>query len=131
MFTELNNYDWAESFGYAGESGACEYALPEQPMFVEGVVSLAPITREDVEEIKHISLGENDERSWLIVGQVKDGRWFYLEAGCDYTGWDCQASGRCFVTESYEDLIRWAIGKSERERLGIELSELTNNNSVV
>ncbi len=31
--------------------------------------------------------GYNDGPSWLAVGCLKDGRVFYIEASCDYTGW--------------------------------------------
>jgi len=31
--------------------------------------------------------GENDESNWSAVFQLNDGRFGYLDAGCDYTGW--------------------------------------------
>jgi hypothetical protein len=31
--------------------------------------------------------GENDEDNWTGVFELQDGRFCYLDAGCDYTGW--------------------------------------------
>lgn len=31
--------------------------------------------------------GENDVSNWSAVFALKDGRFGYLDAGCDYTGW--------------------------------------------
>lgn len=43
---------------------------------------------EDVVYIVKAIEGENDGADWEMVGRLKDGRWFYIHAGCDYTGWD-------------------------------------------
>jgi hypothetical protein len=46
--------------------------------------------------LKMIQQGENDGRNWLWAVQFEgayDGDWWVLCAGCDYTGWDCQAGG--------------------------------------
>ena len=95
MATELeqiNDGDWGnwkEAFGYAGEPGTCAISYQGGP----DVASLddAPATtfsRADVEHVEKLSEGEHDEKDWLVVGRLKDGRWFFLSAGCDYTGWD-------------------------------------------
>lgn len=31
--------------------------------------------------------GENDGAHWVFVFKLTNGRYGYLEAGCDYTGW--------------------------------------------
>lgn len=61
----LEDYDWSEAFVYADGFGI-----------------------KDVEHIEGSDEGENDEQSWIAYGRLKDGRWFYLTAWCDYTGWD-------------------------------------------
>ncbi len=43
------------------------------------------------------------------------GRYFYLAAGCDYTGWDCQASGYVEVSMDLERLIRLGIPAADYE----------------
>jgi hypothetical protein len=89
MLKVLNDYDWEEVFGFSGED-ACNYGKPYN---LEGVddtykVSEEDFTREDVEKIYGLHEGENDEEDWLIAGKLNDGRYFMIEAGCDYTGWD-------------------------------------------
>lgn len=31
--------------------------------------------------------GEADEANWHWILKLKDGRWAYMTAGCDYSGW--------------------------------------------
>lgn len=97
MLKELDSYDWKEAFGYAGEPGteACRVSRGETGPVPKGMstlpgatVSTAPFTREDVVIILCMSEGENDGPPWVIAGALRDGRWFHLSAGCDYTGWD-------------------------------------------
>lgn len=49
------------------------------------------LTIADVFKVHAIHEGENDGESWQWVFSIKDGRLIYLQAGCDYTGWDCQS----------------------------------------
>lgn len=74
-------------------------------------------TPDDVDRIVDFDEGENDGPSWVIVGVLKDGRVFFIEAGCDYTGWDCRASGVCFVADSIEAIHRWGLTDDARQRL--------------
>lgn len=86
--------EWEQVFAYAGNKESPEYSLASAADVVTRVMgtpescSTDPFAREDVASIFALSAGEPDEKSWLIAGQLKDDRWFYVEAGCDYTGWD-------------------------------------------
>jgi hypothetical protein len=106
MSTDLNNmrenYDWREAFRYA----SFEF--------------------DDVASIIATDEGENDGRNWLAVGTLKDGQFFILSAGCDYTGWDCQAGGQSEVADTLDNLIRWRLGEEDRERLGFKLPPETD-----
>lgn len=92
MLEMLDDYDWKEAFGYAGEPGTS--AIPDQ----DGVKVIATkgrpdtptdwFTRSNVEKIIRYRVGENEGPSWLMMGRLRDGRYFFLNAGCDYTGWD-------------------------------------------
>ncbi|HYE07683.1 MAG TPA: hypothetical protein VEL07_19345 [Planctomycetota bacterium] len=119
MLKELDNYDWKEAFGYAGEPDTCATAYQDGPK-VSGVLgytgSIALFTRADVAEIAGMVDGENDEAPWIIYGRLNDGRWFFLEAGCDYTGWDCQAGGSAVVADDRDTIVRMAIPKDKRAR---------------
>lgn len=89
---EIQGYSWHEAFGYAGEKDTCAInfqggyhlaaAFPGCP------VSLEPFSRKDVCHLEYVFEGKNDGPDWIAIGHLKDGRWFRLSAGCDYTGWD-------------------------------------------
>lgn len=116
MLQELDSYDWQEAFGYAGESGTNGSAN------VTSVLSNALVegfTREDVEEIYGIIEGENDASPWRIYGKLNDDRYFYLEAGCDYTGWDCQADGHAVVAPTREDIETYGLTLEARRVFGL------------
>ena len=119
MLKELDDYNWAEVFG-EGTGGNCTPIIPNRcPTDKE--TSIATFSREDVVILKGLSEGENDERDWVCWGQLRDGRWFVARGGCDYTGWDCQASNGGDVASSEADIIRFGMGNEDRERFGIQL----------
>ncbi len=120
MKPELDNHDWREAFGYAGEEGTS--GSPDvRPAFPPHIAeyNLTPFTREDVKEICGIKEGANDEEAWRIYGRLKDGRWFYLEASCDYTGWDCQAGGSATIAKSRQEIETMGMGNEAREVFGL------------
>lgn len=61
---DLTSGDWDEVFKYA-----------------EG------FSVEDVAEVLAGEDGESDGDTWVGIFWLKDGKYAYLEAGCDYTGW--------------------------------------------
>lgn len=124
MFAELEGYDWAEAFAYAGEELESRGGGPgHQVDPVPGAtVSAAPFSRNDVAELIGISEGENDERDWIVAGRLSDGRWFIVRAGCDYTGWGCRDWGNASVADDRESLIRLGMSDNERARLGFSSS---------
>lgn len=93
----LRTYDWREAFcdklapedkeDWSGGPHGEGYNEPN-PAIPNAQISLEKFSRDDVKEIHGIEEGENDGPSWIIYGLLKDDRHFYLEAGCDYTGWD-------------------------------------------
>lgn len=115
MIERLDDYDWASAFEYATSPAAVP---PGASVARDG------FDREDVADIAWIENGENDDADWIIGGTLKDGRWFFLAAGCDYTGWGCQEWGNSYVAESREDIERFGMGDGERDRLGIVLHEM-------
>ena len=77
MLKELEGYNWAEVFKYANPELACPGMT----------TSTSSFTIEDVEFITDMEEGENDGPDWIMYGKLKDGRYFSIAAGCDYTGW--------------------------------------------
>lgn len=84
----FEDYNWREAFAYAGE--ASEYGCGESdPTYVGTAGQDAdPFTRADVKRVIAADEGEPDADSWICLVELWDGRFGYLEAGCDYTGWD-------------------------------------------
>lgn len=112
MIAVLDDYDWKEAFAYA---------VPDK--VIGSVVSNAACLIDDVVEIYGISAGENDGPEWVVCGLMKDGRSFVLRAGCDYTGWDCQAGGDCEVAATREEIITFGCTEEERRRMGLLLAD--------
>ena len=118
------DYDWIEAFGYAGHPNTCATGYQGGPDLrranpVEQDVALDPFTLDDVESIEACDEGENDGAEWVALGKLKDGRWFFLSAGCDYTGWDCQAGGSATLAPTRDVLLKFGVTKRERQRLGL------------
>lgn len=118
MIESLDNYDWAEVFG-EGTGGNCTPIIPNPQPPTCGI-SVETFSREDVEEIYGQEDGENDESDWIIYGKLKDGRFFAARGGCDYTGWDCQASNSGDVAATKEDLIQFGLSEEERVRFKLK-----------
>lgn len=121
MLKELEDYDWEEVFG-EGSGGNCTAIVPSKPPMDS--TSVETFSREDVAEIRGLVEGEKDESSWIVWGRLKDGRFFFAEGSCDYTGWDCRASNSGSVASTENDLVRFCITPADRDRFGITLSEL-------
>ncbi len=116
----LDDSDWCDAFGEAMGVEPDAYAKslknPRRVLGFDG--SDAPFARSDVARIVAISTGEKDELDWIGVFQLNDGRFGFVRAGCDFTGWDCQAGGDAEVAATIEDLVRLAMKDEERSRLG-------------
>lgn len=105
----VENYDWQEAF-------AC--AMRDELRPVPGYSgSMAPFAVGDVAEILALSEGQNDEQSWFGAFRLKDGRFVFVSAWCDHTGWGCQDGGLARVAASLEDLKRLGIDDAVRARL--------------
>lgn len=77
MLPQLEGFNWGEVFKY----------VPPEPAAPGVTVDCAPFDREDVVELLGIVEGENEGPDWICYGRLRDGRFFSIRAGCDYTGW--------------------------------------------
>jgi len=118
-----NDYDWQHAFECCGppEDGEYGFNSPDvrraHPQ--DTATSLAPFQRSDVELISAYSEGENDGPEWLCMGKLKDGRWFVLSAGCDYTGWDCQSGGSASVADDAATVVAFGLTDEQCARLAV------------
>lgn len=102
------DYDWIEAFKYAAEGG--------EP--TEGYAGdCGGFGFYDVAEVIARDDGENDGAQWIAVMRLHDGRFVYLAAGCDYTGWGCQESGQTWFAASLDALVQWGLTDDARGRL--------------
>ncbi len=70
----------------------------------------ASFTFENIERVVWALEGENDGPDWLLLVELKGGGYGALRAGCDYTGWDCQAGGDSGKFERLEQAWEWLAG---------------------
>lgn len=106
-----DDYDWQEAFVYASNIRTATNC------------DKAGFAMTDVKTVLAHDEGENDGPSWMMAGVLNDGRYFFLEAGCDYTGWDCQAGGDAQVADTLPNLIRFGMTEEARERLEFAIEE--------
>ena len=112
----LASYDWEEVFG-EGTGGNCDGVIQVVPPGAS--ISSEGVKRTDVVEIIAAVNGENDEADWVGVFRLSDGRYLVAEGGCDYTGWDCQASNSLCVCPTLDDAVRLGLNAEQRTRLGL------------
>lgn len=108
MLQELESYDWQEAFRFGGNVSAA---------LIGNDISTSGFNVGDVQRIVWMDEGQNDGDPWLALGELKDGRWFFLSAWCDYTGWDCQAGGSASVAKTFDDILAFGPNPSELFRL--------------
>lgn len=120
MLSQLDDSDWHEAFGYAGEGEACAGSGRVNPV-PGSEASAHPFCRADVTLLLGLAEGERDGPSWVCAGKLRDGRWFCLRASCDYTGWDCQAGGHASVALRLVELLRLGMDPEERARCSVDI----------
>lgn len=96
----LNDYNWREALNFADFNSS------------------------DIKRVVAYDQGENDGDSWVLVAELNDGRFGYVDAWCDYTGWDCQSGGSSEIADSLEELQRFHLTSKIRRRLDMVLEDL-------
>lgn len=79
------------------------------------------VKREDVAVVVAAVEGCNDGDSWVGVFHLKDDRFLYLTAWCDYTGWGCREGGNSEVRATLDEVVRELCQEDDRKRLGLVL----------
>lgn len=64
----------------------------------------------DIQYVLAVWEGHNDGDDWRWILQLKDGRYVYLQGGCDFTGWDCQSWASSVFAETAEAAALYALG---------------------
>lgn len=112
------DYNWGEVFCFAGkDSGENTGGATPDPAVPSDKIDCSSFGVDDVLFIMGMDEGENDTSNWLIYGKLKDNRWFYIEAGCDYTGWDCQAGGNSCIAKTRWEMEQFGISEEDLKRM--------------
>jgi hypothetical protein len=89
-----DDHDWVHAFHEAqfGEYGPdtdWDADLdPETGWYPTGPRREGEARPSDVIAVLHMREGDNDGPDWQLCALLSDGRWLWVQAGCDYTGWD-------------------------------------------
>jgi len=86
----LHDGNWAQVFA---DENAGNVSKEVEAVPPGSCVSTSAFGRTDVAEILHVyecgsDAHELGEWEGVMIGRLKDGRWFAASGGCDYTGWD-------------------------------------------
>lgn len=109
------DYDWCAAFSEAIGNGYRHYDEGE------------PHPIQNVTHVYASDPGENDGADWIaIVGWGgPEGAFAVMRAGCDYTGWDCRASGKIeFYATLREAVGKLTLTREEQQRLAADLARL-------
>lgn len=108
-----NDYDWQEAMKFA-----------DKPYKVANFISNEKIDSvgwKDIKNVVAMDPGENDGPEWLAVFELHNGNFLFLQAGCDYTGWDCQSGGDSWVASDLDSLEQFGLTDDARSRLRKQL----------
>lgn len=70
----------------------------------------------DIDEVLAVWEGENDEDDWRWILKMKkgkgkpEGRYAFVQGGCDYTGWDCQSWATSAFAKTAKRAALYALG---------------------
>lgn len=94
------NY-WSEDYKNRGIDSDLDNCLVFNPQ---------SFTADDIERVLAVHVGENDGDDWRWVMKLKDGRFAFVQGGCDYTGWDCQSWAASAFADTPEEAAEYALG---------------------
>lgn len=87
----MSAYDWQEAMKYA------KFSFP------------------DILEVIFAKEGFNDGDPWRLVVKLRDGRYGWLDAWCDYSGWGCQEGGESDICLTKEEALEKIDFKEEND----------------
>lgn len=67
------------------------------------------------ETVYFVRPGCNDGENWTFLIRHRNGYYVFFDAGCDYTGFDCQGGGS--ITYSRDGEKMWSLGLTDEMRM--------------
>jgi hypothetical protein len=111
----LDQNEWAMLFGFL---------MPVEA--VEDGVSLAPVRRIDVVEVRYLDPGgklDIYQPPWIAVVRVRDGRWAFLSLAGSFTADPPACWTHVWVAHDLRRLWWGALGDTERERFTSQMTQ--------
>jgi hypothetical protein len=120
------------------------YALKEPFSFInEGyVIQCETIPGEDIDTVdfevffpKHIEHyfwiqeGQHDAEPWRCLAKIgyDTGYYAFYEAGCDYTGFDCEGFMKLWISKNYDSLINFAMNEQAYQQYIADTNTIDTN----
>jgi hypothetical protein len=94
---------------YGGTAGIFHPLITDTSIVVEDLAGFPT----QIREFLWVHLGENDADSWLAVGILENGVYFFYKGECDYTGFDCQGDMTLYGARSLPPILDSAMGIKE------------------
>jgi hypothetical protein len=121
--------DWPE---VNGDDAYFILPTPYDDISVALETARAPVALADLATVTHYGInyhghtwtpGEagGSELEMVLLGTLRDGRHFALEAWNDYTGWGCQDGADFYAGDTEGDVIHNGLTQEGRTRLGVSL----------
>ena len=117
--TDLSGASWEKPDPFGDIECALHVARGGRPLVLADLASVTDysIRSDDGEWQPGGSIAT--ELSMYILGTLKTGEWFALEAWNDYTGWGCQDGADLYIGPTREDVIANGVTNDGRSALGI------------
>lgn len=64
---------------------------------------------DNLQHIFYFQTGQRDNDPWYVLGQFSNNVYFYINAWCDYTGFDCRAGIRVHCSKDLDFLKTMGI----------------------
>jgi hypothetical protein len=84
-------------------------------------ISTHSIKVDDIESVISYDEGQNDGDNWIFIIKTYDGRYVFMSAGADYTGFGCQQwLNNSDISYSLTTLINFSLTDEDRSRLNAD-----------
>ena len=70
---------------------------------------------DQLETIYAYQEGENDEQAWILLGRTSDDDFVFMQASCDYTGFNCRGGGTVAVSDDWSTMWNMYMTESIRD----------------
>lgn len=91
--------DWQEAWGVS-EAGSAVLGCDVSTEYV-------PMNR--IQAVIGCDRGQNDGPDWIALVWLDDGRFAFMSAGCDYTGWGCADWGYIMYSDTLERMLQYGL----------------------